>query len=241
MKNITKRLFSLVLATVMMAGFALTSSAAGIVTYEGDAQEFIFAPGTEYSLTDLFTDFKNVMPGDTISQTVRLVNNGKGGTTTRFYMKALGPAAADDKDLVYNEDKLGNGNEGDGYTDKPLNNEVLKQLNLTVKLVKGDKTLFDAPADQTAGLTDWVHLGDLRKGGEIDLEVTLEVPIEMGNEFQDVAGALDWAFKIEEIPDPAVPDTGDNTNVMLYGGMFGVAAMALIVLIVLKKKTKEEQ
>ena len=69
----------------------------------------------------------------------------------------------------------------------------------------------------------------------------LEVPIEMGNEFQDVAGALDWAFKIEEIPDPAVPDTGDNTNVMLYGGMFGVAAMALIVLIVLKKKTKEEQ
>ena len=63
MKKTTKRLFSLVLAMVMMAGFVITSSAAGLVTYEGEAKEFIFTPGTEYSPTDLFTDFKNIMPG----------------------------------------------------------------------------------------------------------------------------------------------------------------------------------
>jgi len=233
MKNMTKRLFPLVLATVMMAGFALTSSAAGVVTYEGGAEEFIFAPGTEYSPTDLFTDFKNVMPGDTISQTVRVVNNGKDGYTTKIYLKALGA----EEDSIY-----GNGNDADGYTDKAHMEALLNQLHLTVKAVKGDKTLFDATAEKTDGLFDRVLLGELRKGGEVDLEMTLEVPIEMGNDFQDVSAAIDWAFKVEEIkdPNPPVPDTGDNTNVMLYGGMFGFAAMALIVLIILKKKEKEE-
>ena len=48
---------------------------------------------------------------------------------------------------------------------------------------------------------------------------------------------IQWIFKIEEIPDPPyVPDTSDNTGVMLYAGMFGVAAISLIVLFVFKKK-----
>ena len=130
----------------------------------------------------------------------------------------------------------------DRVLDSSVQKNLLNQLKLTVEVVKtkGNETIFEAPADQTAGLSDWVHLGDLRAGGEIDLEVTIEVPAEMGNEFQDLAGALEWAFKVEEIPDPPVPDTGDNTGVLLYGGMFGLAAMALIVLIILKKKEKEE-
>ena len=232
MKKTTKRLFSLVLAMVMMTGFALSSSAAGLVTYEGEAEKFIFTPGTEYSPTDLFTDFKNLMPGDSISQTVRVVNNGKAGYTTKIYLKALGPTD------VANGTILGNGNDTDGMTDKPVYQKLLSQLNLKVVKVDGDEKLFDATAEKTDGLTDWVLLGSLRKGGEVDLTVSLEVPVEMGNEFQDVAGALDWAFKIEEIPDPSVPDTGDNTNVMLYGGMFGAAVVMLAVVIILKKKIK---
>lgn len=236
MKNTTKRLFSLVLTVVMMMGLALSSSAAGIVTYEGEAEKFIFTPGTEYSLTDLFTDFKNVMPGDSISQTVRVVNNGKAGYTTKIYMKALGPSEAEDGSVH------GNGNDADGYTDKAHMEALLNQLHLTVKAVKDDKMLFDATAEKTDGLSDWVLLGSLRKGGEIDLEVTIEVPAEMGNEFRDLAGALEWAVKIEEIPDPTpvVPDTGDNTGAMMYAAMFGVAAMALIVIIILKKRKTEE-
>lgn len=234
MKKTTKRLFSLVLAMVMMAGFAITSSAAGLVTYEGEAKEFIFTPGTEYSPTDLFTDFKNIMPGDSISQTVRVVNNGKEGHTTKIYLKALGPTDIADGTV------LGNGNDADKMTDKAVYQKLLSQLNLKVVNVKGDEKLFEATADKTDGLTNWVLLGSLRKGGEVDLTVSLEVPIEMGNEFQDIAGALDWVFKIEEIPDPPVPDTGDTTNVMLYGGMFGAAVVMLIVVIILKKKTSEE-
>lgn len=271
MKNTTKRLFSLVLTVVMMMGFALSSSAAGIITYEGKAGEesYTFAPGTEYSVSDLFTDFKNLMPGDKINQTIRLVNNGKDGTTTKFYLKALGPASAENPDLLISNGQeavlpeepmpsaddvtegaviLGNGDDTDGNPDRVLDSSVqknlLNQLKMTVEIVKtnGNETIFEAPADQTAGLSDWVLLGSLRKGGEIDLEVTIEVPAEMGNEFRDLAGALEWAVKIEEIPDPTpvVPDTGDNTGAMMYAAMFGVAAMALIVIIILKKRKTEE-
>ena len=232
MKKITKRLFSLTLAVVMMAGFALSSYAAGTVTYDGSKHNF--KPGTEYSATDLFENFKNAMPGDEIKQTIRVVNNGKDGTTTKFYLKALGAAN------IINGTVLGDGDDTDGHTDKEVYQKLLKQLNLTVKLVKGDKTLFDATAEQTDGLSDWVLLGSLRKGGEIELEVTLKVPVEVGNEFQDAAGAITWAFKVEEIPDPYVPDTGDNTGVMMYTALFGTAAAALVVLIVLKKKKSEE-
>ena len=232
MKKITKRLFSLTLAVVMMAGFALSSYAAGTVTYDGSKHNF--KPGTEYSATDLFENFKNAMPGDEIKQTIRVVNNGKDGTTTNFYLKALGVAN------IVNGTVLGDGDDTDGYTDKEVYQKLLKQLNLTVKLVKGDKTLFDATAEQTDGLSDWVLLGSLRKGGEVELEVTLEVPVEVGNEFQDAAGAISWAFKVEEIPDPYVPDTGDNTGVMMYTALFGAAAATLVVLIVLKKKKSEE-
>ena len=248
MKNIFKRLFSLTLAVVMMAGFTLTASAAGKVIYEGEAEKFIFEPGTEYSATDLFGDFKNVMPGDKITQKISVVNNGKRKHTTKIYMKALGPTDENNSDLRYSDEEgnLGDGNDNDGSTDKALYQPLLNQLELTVVAVDGNTKLFEAAANETDGLSDWVLLGSLRKGGEVELEVTLEVPAELGNEFQDMAGAIDWAFKVEEIKDknkkpPVIPNTGDISNIMLYAGMFGLAALALMILIILKRKAKEEK
>ena len=250
MKNIFKRLFSLTLAVVMMAGFTLTAAADAKVTYDGSAEEFIFKSDVqkEYSFTDLFEDFKNVMPGDKITQNVQIVVKGKSKHTTKIYMKALGPADENSSDLIYSgtEELLGDGDNTDGYTDKKYYEPLLDELKLTVVAVDDNKKLFEAEADETDGLSDWVLLGKIRKNGKVDLEVTLEVPADMGNEFQDVAAAIDWAFKVEEIKDknkkpPVIPNTGDISNIMLYAGMFGLAALALMILIILKRKAKEEK
>lgn len=222
MKKVTKRLFSLVLASVMMFGFAVSGFAAGQVTYTSKDKSFTFAPGTEYSDTDLFDEMKDMMPGDEIDQTVRFIYDGKKGVTAKVYLKAVIPA-----------DETGE------LVDKELYQHLLSMITLKVEGEKG--VFYEGPANEPGQLGEFVHIASLRKGDETDLTVTAKLSLEADNEFRDKAAKIQWIFKIEEIPDPPqVPDTSDNTGVMLYTGMFGVAALALVVIIVLKKRKTEE-
>ncbi len=180
----------LVLTGVLLAAFS-ASAANGKVTYSGNAGDFLFEPGSEYSLTDLFPNFKDVMPGDTLTQTITVRNDADGKAKVKLYVRSLG--AHDDSEAF------------------------LSQLRLTVQQSDENRMayMFDAAANETAGLTDWVCLGTLYSGGEVNLDVTLTVPIELSNEFQDRIGFLDWEFMAEEFPaepsDP-VPPTGEHAQ-----------------------------
>lgn len=175
MKKYIKNLFC---AFFMAAGITLASTAISAyaeeasVTYEANADKYIFAPGTNDSPTDLFPNFKNVMPGDTLTQKITIKNDASSKVKAKIYMRSLG-----------------------GMEEK----EFLSQMNLHV-VQETDTELFDAPADQTAGLTEWTLLGTLHPGGNVVLNVELQVPITMGNMFQDKIGKLQWQFKVEEIP-----------------------------------------
>lgn len=116
--------------------------------------------------------------------------------------------------------------------------DFLKEMNLTV--TDPDSKLFDAPADQTAGLTNWVSLGKFKSGADIDLNVALNVPITMGNDYQERIGALDWTFKVIEYPVPTEAKTGDNMNILLIGGICA-AALALIGVIIAGKRNKRNK
>lgn len=194
-------------------------AAQGNVTYDGTARQFIFSPGSEQSPTDLFPDFKDIMPGATMSQRITLKNNADKEVKVKIYLRALG-----------------------GHKESEA---FLSQLGLKVK--KSDDNsmayMFDAQANETAQLADWVCLGTLYSGGEVDLDVVLTVPAELGNQFQNSIGYLDWEFKVEELPveesDPNTPQTGDETNVVLYSGL-AVGSLILLIALLLGRKKKEE-
>lgn len=218
MKNVF-RACTFLLCVLLLLSMGTTAFATGTVTYMENAGKFIFQPGSEYSPTDLFTDFKNVMPGDSVTQAILIRNDVSNKVKIRVYMRSLGAQEATD--------------------------EFLSQLKLTVKQ-KDDSILFEAPADQTAQLTDWVYLGTVYSGGEITLNMTLDVPITLGDEYQNGIGYVDWQFKIEELPvepsDPDVPQTGDSSNIFLFAGLFTVSLVAMFALlwIAIRKKREEE-
>ena len=205
------RVSSLLLVLVLVLAMSVNVFATdvdGSVTYEGKANEFIFAPGSEYSDTDLFTNFKGVMPGDVLTEKIPVKNAKSTGMKVKIYMRALGAQLDTD--------------------------EFLSQMTLTVK--NASTKLFEAPANQTAQLTDWVCLGTLSAGGEMVLDVELNVPIEMGNDFANQIGYLDWQFKVEEIPE--TPKTGDESNLLLYGTMAAVSLVLLITVVTVYKRKR---
>ena len=214
-----KKIIALLFVFLISATFALSAQAVGgNVTYDDGARECIFSPGSEYSLTDLFPNFKDVMPGDTLTQQITVKNDASKDVKIKIYMRSLGA----DKDSV----------------------EFLSQLGLKVAKSQNNKMayMFDAAADETAQLTDWVCLGMLYSGGEINLDVELSVPVTLDNMFKEKIGYLDWEFMIEEFPieesDPKPPATGDDSNVVLWLTVFGISAVVTILLFKKKKESK---
>lgn len=208
-----KRVSMILLCLLLIASSAVTVFAAGTVTYDGTARKFIFEPGSNHSPTDLFPDFKNVMPGDNLTQKILIRNDRSNEVKIKLYIRSQGAQQGTDA--------------------------FLSQMNLTVKQ-DGDSVMFAAPANETAQLTDWVYLGTIYSGGEITLDVSLDVPITMGNEFQEQIGFVDWQFKVEELPveptDPTPPQTGDNFSLPLYIGLMAFSLTGLIVLLLTKKR-----
>lgn len=218
MKSFIKKTVLLLAALALTLSFSATVFAEGTVTYEEGANKFIFAPGSSYSPTDLFSDFKGVMPGDSITQQIVIKNDVKNNVKIKLYLKSLG--AHDDS------------------------KEFLSQMNLKVSQ-DGTSNLFDAPSDRTAGLTEWVYLGTIYSGGDIKLNVTLDVPADMGNEFKSAVGLIDWQFKAEELPieptDPKAPITGEDSNIEIWL-LVCIISLAVIVLssVLMNKSTKAD-
>ena len=82
------------LMALLMTGSAM---AAASVTYEGGAENFVFLPGSEYTDTDMFENFKNVLPGDVLTQIIPVQNTS--GKQVRIYMRAE-PVSEADRDFL---------------------------------------------------------------------------------------------------------------------------------------------
>ena len=217
-----KKIITLLITLALLLFSTVTVFAAdGKVTYSGNAGNFVFEPGSEHSLTDLFPNFKGIMPGDTLTQKITVKNDADNKVKVKIYIRSLGA----------HENSV----------------EFLSQLGLKVAKSEENKMayMFDAAANETAQLTDWVCLGTLYSGGEVNLDVTLNVPTSLDNEYQSKIGYLDWEFMIEEFPieegDPKPPQTGDNSNMGLWFTIMICSLIMMIILLVWRKKDKEDE
>ncbi len=212
-----KRLISLTVALILALASVISASAiSGEVRYNGNAKQFIFNPGSEYSPTDLFPEFKSVMPGDSISQKITVRNDKSNDCKVKIYMRALGA----------HEDSVA----------------FLKKLDLRVEKAEDNEMgyMFDAAASRKAQLKKWKYLGTLYSGGEVNLNVILDVPVELGNEYSEKVGYLDWEFKVEELPveegDPKPPATGEGKTLYIILAVLLASSFIIIVLASRRKK-----
>ena len=186
MKHIAKKSISFILMLLLVMSFATTAFAAdSSITFTGFSSGFEFQPGSEYTETDLFGSFKNVMPGDTLTETITFTNSATDCDFVNLYMRA----------------------EAHDETDNPLSPKVAEKetvatmteflSKLSMKVWNGTELIYDASPDQLDGLKSNKFLGTFRTGETATLKVELSVPIELDNKYANRVGEVDWIFHVE--------------------------------------------
>ena len=186
MKHIAKKSISFILMLLLVMSFATTAFAAdSSITFTGFSSGFEFQPGSEYTETDLFQNFKNVMPGDTVTETITFTNSATDCDFVNLYMRA----------------------EAHDETDNPLSPNVAEKetvatmteflSKLSMKVWNGTELIYEASPDELDGLKTNRLLGTFRTGETATLKVELTVPIDLGNEYANRVGEVDWIFHVE--------------------------------------------
>ena len=186
MKKSCKAVFSLVLMLLIVMSLSSTAfAAAPSITFKGFTSGFDFKPGSEYTETDLFNSFKNVMPGDTVTETITFTNSASDCDFVNLYMRA----------------------EAHDETANPLSPKVAEKetvaamteflSKLSMKVWNGTELIYDAAPNELGGLGSNKFLGTFRSGETATLKVELSVPIDLDNKFADRIGEVDWIFHVE--------------------------------------------
>ena len=226
MKKTLKTISALALTLLLLLGMGATAFAESKVSYEGGAEKFVFLPGSEYTETDLFENFKGVMPGDVITQEITVQNNYTKAEKVNIYLRAV----------VHDEQGNPLSEEVARTEDLVSMQDFLSQLTMTVK--QGDKVLFSASPDELDGLKENVLLGAFPGKSYTKLVVELSVPIELGNEYANRVGEVDWVFTAEEVTKTV--QTGDDSDLILWAALMTLSLVtAAGVILTLNRKNKE--
>ena len=185
-KTKLRALLSMGLAAALMVGLvavtALADDGVPTVTYDHSVKQFQFTNVAAYSdehghqYPDLFRDLKNLMPGDAVSQAIKVKVSGTGSGSVNMYLKVE--------------------SEGDGISaDEKLDYaELLDAEGVTMTVKQGETVLAEG------SLAEGVKLGKLKSSDTLDLSVTLNIPLTAGNGLQGLQGAVAWVFTAEYIP-----------------------------------------
>lgn len=194
------------------------------VTFNGSDGGFDFGDNS-----DLFSTFKNLLPGQTVIQNISVGNSHD--ESTEIFLKA---------------ECFTGGNDG-------LLFKLLTEFT-DVEIAVGGKTVYDGPLWQKEGGPEirsasdgaeegrisgleelygrGISLGVVDTGSGKDITVELKLSPDAGNEFQDLAGDVDWIFYAKGSEREPVPQTGDNDTGIYVWCMSAAAALCIILIIV---------
>jgi len=259
-------LFSLVLA-VLMLSVSVCAFASEMVFWNHDELMYI-TPGTAYHTTDLFENFKDVMPGDMRTQVITIENIADDYKHVSVFLRAVAHDEGENP-LEYSEpyENLDGKDQANvaGSRDETVATmrDFLHQLSMRV--YSGEELIFEAQADELNGLEEGIKIADLHEKETAVLTVELIVPIEMGNEYANRVGEVNWIFTTQAyqqlkptFPDPTAPGktltpattpapgaqpvlppkTGDDTNIAGYVIVLLLALIVLSALWIAKKRKK---
>ena len=214
MKNIFKKFSALLMAAVMvMSLMTMAQAADSTIVIKGknnkeNSVEWLNYDG--FVEGDLFENFKEIMPGDVLTQTVFITNEWRSWDYIRLYIDGLlhdeegNPiSAAVLEELTADERR-------DMETELEYMHDFLAQLTLTVE--NGGKVIYEgAPCNLEDGFEGSpVYLGRVNYGKTVQLDITLEVPATLGNEYANRIGEVDWVFTYsgKDVPkdDPEEPE-----------------------------------
>lgn len=158
-----------------------------------------------YQDKDLFSNMKELMPGDTISNQVTVANTSSRSVTVylKAYPEFIGSADGLEATRVRTES---NGALSTASADgKTFRSDILDQISMTLKL--GDEILYQGSADGVnpdegyAAMVDGdygISLGSFAANTQetMTIELTLPSPA-FDNSFESKFDAVDWVFCVE--------------------------------------------
>ncbi|MBR2490693.1 MAG: S-layer homology domain-containing protein [Ruminiclostridium sp.] len=200
-----KKLLAILVAAALLGGllgvFAGAQNDTPVVVFDASKGQFTIkgnliqknADGVQTYYPDLFPDLKNMMPGDSATQDIKVRVVNASGKHVTLYLKAEttdGQPTVADESPVYTEGKLVYDNNAD-----PTNSDY------NVLFAEGNATLTVAlpNGETTDGVLDGgvVSLGRFTSNTEKDITVTFALPIEAGNEVAGLVAHLGWVFTAE--------------------------------------------
>lgn len=205
---------ALVLVVALAAGLGIWATGetnVPTVTYydgsDGNGARFTFTHTGDGSSTNLFPNFSNCMPGDSLTQTIRVQADGQNGVQgAKIYLRAEidGDASAKEGSAISYNDVL------DHIGMTVSKNGVALASNKTAKLF--------SQLDAADGLKSNVFIAEVGpKTDPVDLDVTIDVDPAMGNAFQEAAAHITFVFSVEDNEPPSPPLELDKHDAYICG------------------------
>lgn len=189
----TVRLFtSLLLCALLLSALSAAAFASGSIDYAAHGRVTVTAADTTFNSTDLFgSDFKELMPGDSVTGDVTIKNS----STETDYVRISLHAFPNDETTAEAATLSAAKELGKDAADML---DFLDQLDITVTNANTGAVVYSGKAGGEYGPNGaFIALGDYKSGESLTLRVVLSVPLTLGNEYASRVGEIDWQILVE--------------------------------------------